>query len=183
MKIIRFFVSFSCFPALRPRRFGEPTAASRKRKKVIADLEKRIANESGRFQKLQKGRAATEERVRRLARQIDSRNQLLDETEKQASLLREGIARKDSVAGDLASTLERNRAQYAEMVGLPQLPSQQLPDIPLFVGFRRRGPENHRFARGRRDARTQDARHRAGSPSRSARRRRSSTAATVRSTR
>ena len=87
-----------------------------KQKKVIADLEKRIANEERAISKLQKGRAATEERVRRLARQIDSRNQLLDETEKQASLLREEIARKDSVAGDLASTLERNRAQYAAMV-------------------------------------------------------------------
>ena len=87
-----------------------------KQKKVIADLEKRIASEEREISKLQKGRAATEERVRRLARQIDSRNQLLDETEKQASLLREEIARKDSVAGDLASTLERNRSEYAEMV-------------------------------------------------------------------
>ena len=89
---------------------------SRIQKKVIADLEKRIASEEREISKLQKGRAATEERVRRLARQIDSRNQLLDETEKQASLLREEIARKDSVAGDLASTLERNRSEYAEMV-------------------------------------------------------------------
>ena len=87
-----------------------------KQKKVIADLEKRIANEEREIAKLQKGRAANEERVRRLARQIDSRNQLLDETEKQALLLREEIARKDSVAGDLAATLERNRAQYADMV-------------------------------------------------------------------
>ncbi len=87
-----------------------------KQKQIIADLEKRIANEEREISKLQKGRADTEERVRRLARQIDSRNQLLDETEKQASILREEIARKDSVAGDLASTLEQNRSQYAEMV-------------------------------------------------------------------
>lgn len=87
-----------------------------RQKKVIADLEKRIANEEREIAKLQKGRAASEERVRRLARQIDSRTQLLDETEKEASLLREEIARKDSVAGDLASTLTRNREEYAEMV-------------------------------------------------------------------
>ena len=53
-------------------------------KRVIAALEKRIANEEKEISKLQQGRTATEERVRRLARQIDSRNQLLDETEKQA---------------------------------------------------------------------------------------------------
>ena len=87
-----------------------------KQKRVIADLEKRIANEEREISKLRKGRADNEERVRRLARQIDSRNHLLDETEKQASLLREEIARKDSVAGDLDSALARNRAQYAEMV-------------------------------------------------------------------
>ena len=49
-------------------------------KKVIAALEKRIATEEREISKLQKGRSDSEERVRRLARQIDSRNQLLDET-------------------------------------------------------------------------------------------------------
>lgn len=51
------------------------------------------------------------------------RNQLLDETEKQACLLREEIARTDSVAGNLSATLSRDRAQYGEMVArsLPQL--------------------------------------------------------------
>ena len=79
-------------------------------KKVIAALEKRIATEEREISKLQKGRSDSEERVRRLARQIDSRNQLLDETEKQARLLREEIARTDS------ATLSRDRAQYSEMV-------------------------------------------------------------------
>lgn len=85
-------------------------------KKVIAALEKRIATEEQEISKLQKGRSDSEERVRRLARQIDSRNQLLDETEKQARLLREEIARTDSVAGNLSATLSRDRAQYGEMV-------------------------------------------------------------------
>ena len=85
-------------------------------KKVIAALEKRIATEEQEISKLQKGRSDSEERARRLARQIDSRNQLLDETEKQARLLREEITRTDSVAGNLSATLERDRAQYGEMV-------------------------------------------------------------------
>ena len=85
-------------------------------KRVIAALEKRIATEEQEISKIQKGRTATEERVRRLARQIDSRNQLLDETEKQARLLRGEIARTDSAAGNLSAKLERDRAQYGEMV-------------------------------------------------------------------
>ena len=91
-------------------------AQIREQKRIIASLEKRIAAEEREISKLKEGRAATEERIRRLARQIDSRNQLLEETEKEASLLREEIARKDSVAGGLSAALERNREQYAAMV-------------------------------------------------------------------
>ena len=90
--------------------------AIEEQKRVIAALEKRIADEERAISKIQEGRAATEERVRRLARQLDSRNQLLEETEKQVRLLRKEISRTDSVAGDLSSALERNRTQYAEMV-------------------------------------------------------------------
>ena len=85
-------------------------------KRVIAALEKKIANEEQEIARLKKGRAATEERVGRLARQIESRNQLLEETEKQAGMLREEIARKDSVAENLSASLTRNREQYAAMV-------------------------------------------------------------------
>lgn len=84
-------------------------------KRVIAAIEKRIADEEAQIAKLKKGRAASEERVRLLARQIDSRNQLIDANERQARLLEEEIAHTDSVAGDLAATLQRYREQYGEM--------------------------------------------------------------------
>jgi len=84
-------------------------------KRVIATLEKKIAAEEQQIAKLKKGRAATEERARRLARQIESRHWLLDETETQARLLREEIARKDSVAGGLSAECGRLRAQYGAM--------------------------------------------------------------------
>ena len=85
-------------------------------KRVIAALEKKIANEEAQIARLQKGRAAGEERVQRLALQIGSRNQLIDETEKQAELLRAEIARKDSVAGNLSVVLEQTRTQYIAMI-------------------------------------------------------------------
>lgn len=96
--------------------FSQNDSRIEEQKKRIASLEKRIAEEEREIAKVQKGRAATEERVRRLARQVDSRNQLLEETEKEACLLREDIARTDSVAGDLTAALDRNKTQYAEMV-------------------------------------------------------------------
>ena len=97
-----------------------PVAAQNDRierqKRIIADLEQRIARGEREIASIKKGRAATEERLRRLARQIDSRSQLLDATEQQAELLRLEIERTDSVAGDLSAALERNRQQYGAMV-------------------------------------------------------------------
>ncbi len=84
-------------------------------KRIIAALEKKIAAEEASLSKIQQGKAATEERARGLARQIDSRTQLLEATQRQESLLRAEILRTDSVAGDLTKSLQRNRAQYAEM--------------------------------------------------------------------
>lgn len=86
------------------------------KKRVIANLEKSIADQEAQIAKLKKGRAANEERVRLLARQIEQRSALIDETEKQARLLQQEIDRTDSVAGSLSATLERYRAQYTEMV-------------------------------------------------------------------
>ena len=47
--------------------------AIEEQKRVIAALEKRIADEERAISKIQEGRAATEERVRRLARQLQRR--------------------------------------------------------------------------------------------------------------
>ena len=85
-------------------------------KRVIAALEKKIANEEQEIARLKKGRAATEERVGRLARQIESRNQLLEETEKQAGLLREEMARRDSVAENRGASPTRPRDRSAAVV-------------------------------------------------------------------
>ena len=84
-------------------------------RKAIAALEKKIAAEEAQIAKLKKGRSATEERARRLAKQIEARNQLLTETEREASLLREEIRRTDSLANDLSASLERNRMLYRQL--------------------------------------------------------------------
>jgi peptidoglycan hydrolase CwlO-like protein len=83
---------------------------------LIADLEKQIAREEQEISKLKKGRASAEETVRRLARQIDSRNQLLDVTERDARKLEVEVARTDSVARGLSASLDAHKRRYAEMV-------------------------------------------------------------------
>ena len=85
-------------------------------RRLIADLEKQIAREEQEISKLKKGRASAEETVRRLARQIDSRNQLLDVTQKDADKLEVEVARANGTADSLATLLADYKARYAEMV-------------------------------------------------------------------
>ena len=84
--------------------------------KVVADLERKIAEEERQLNQLRSGKKATEETVRRLSRQIESRSQLLDETEKRARALRSELNRTSSVADSLTKQLQRHREAYAEMV-------------------------------------------------------------------
>lgn len=83
-------------------------------KKAIAALEKKIAAEEAAIGKLQKSRKTTEERARRLARQIEQRNQLLTATEREASRVEKEVARSSHMADSLAQALEHNRQQYNE---------------------------------------------------------------------
>ena len=85
-------------------------------KKVVADLERKIAEEERQLTKLRTGKKTTEETVRRLSRQIESRSQLLYETEKQSKALRGELNRTGNVADSLSKQLQRHREQYAEMV-------------------------------------------------------------------
>lgn len=85
-------------------------------KRTIEALEKRIADEEKRIAGLKKGRATAEEKARLLARQIESRSELLTASEREEELLLEEIARTDSVAGDLETQLDHRREQYAAMV-------------------------------------------------------------------
>ena len=84
-------------------------------KKAIAALEKKIAAEEAAIGKLQKSRKTTEERARRLARQIEQRNQLLNATEREASRVEKEVARSSHMADSLAQALEHNRQQYNEL--------------------------------------------------------------------
>lgn len=108
------FLLLCCTVQLAAGQSADSKIAAQKR--LIADLEKQIAREEQEISKLKKGRASAEEQVRRLARQIDSRNRLLDETRRDARTLEEEVGRADSAARSLSASLDRHRQRYAEMV-------------------------------------------------------------------
>ena len=85
-------------------------------KRVIANLEKRIAEDERKIENLKSSKKNSQERVKLLTRQIESRNTLLNANRKQMNLLNRDISRTDSTARKLTAQLEQSRAQYAELV-------------------------------------------------------------------
>lgn len=82
------------------------------KRKAIAALEKRIAEEERAIGKLQKNRKNTEERARRLARQIASRRDLLTQTEAEQSRVEGELNETSRLSDSLQQTLTRSREQY-----------------------------------------------------------------------
>lgn len=115
MKVLRYILTLSLLLILHGTLSAQNEQKIAAQRKAIASLEKQIAAEEAEIKKLKKSRTVTEERARKLARQIEKRNQLLAETEREADLVRGEIAHTDSIAGSLNSSLERNRALYAEL--------------------------------------------------------------------
>ncbi len=85
-------------------------------KQIVERLERRIEQGERELAGIKKDRSSAERRARQLARQIESRNDLLAESEKQERLLLGEVERADSLAGELNSALVRSKARYAEMV-------------------------------------------------------------------
>lgn len=95
---------------------GQNSAQIAAQKELIARLEQQIARQERELSQLKRGRAQSEERVRQLARQIDSRNQLLEAQERQAKLLEAQLRETDHLADSLSGALDRNRELYGAMV-------------------------------------------------------------------
>lgn len=101
-------------PATAQKGSAERRIAAQKRE--IEAIEKRIAEEEQRIAGLRKGRASAEEKARLLARQLESRNELLGASQREEALLMDEVARTDSTAGRLSGELQLRRTQYAGMV-------------------------------------------------------------------
>lgn len=92
------------------------TAEITKQRSVVSTLEKQIADGEREIESLRKGRAATEVKVRTLANQIEARNRLLTERNREATTLRQEISDADKTTTQLDAELTKERGYYAEMV-------------------------------------------------------------------
>lgn len=99
--------------------FVAPLAAQQKladQKKIVERLERQIAEGEKELAGIKKDRSSAEQRVSRLARQIENRNDLLAESEERRRELLAEVERTDSAVGSLNAARLRSRARYAEMV-------------------------------------------------------------------
>lgn len=116
MKLLHILLSALLLLVVTPTVTAQVDRRVEEQKKAIAALEKKIAAEEAAIGKIQKSRRTTEERARRLARQIEQRNQLLNETEREASRVEKEVKRSGRVADSLQKALDHNRTQYNELV-------------------------------------------------------------------
>ncbi len=86
------------------------------RKREIERLEKQIANQEKEISELKKGRSTAEQRARKLARQIESRNDLIERSEAEELEVKAEVARTDSSLRRLNADLAALKEQYGEMV-------------------------------------------------------------------
>lgn len=111
---ILLFTLFSVLPLS-----AQKSASSRKvddQKRVVERLEQQIAQGEKELAGIKKDRTSAEQRTRRLARQIEKRNDLLAASEGRRRELQAEVERTDSVAGMLNAALLQSRSRYAEMV-------------------------------------------------------------------
>ncbi len=96
--------------------YGQDSSEIDAQKRKIAELERKISSQEQEISKIQKGRTSTESKLRSLANQIESRNDLLEATEKSAKRIERERDESQRRADSLADALDENREQYAEMV-------------------------------------------------------------------
>ncbi len=85
-------------------------------KKIIAAIEKQIAQGEKDISSIRKDRSATESRVQSLALQVEQRNRLLEAHQTQLSLLKEEIALSSQHSLELNGELVHEQEIYGQMV-------------------------------------------------------------------
>ncbi len=85
-------------------------------KRIIANLERQVADGEKRVTSLRKDRATKERQVASLAEQIEARGRLLEAQNEQVRLLRGEISQNSKRLSELNAELEGERKLYAEMV-------------------------------------------------------------------
>ena len=94
----------------------EEKARIEEQRRIIKELEDKIEQDEKKLSLIKKDKSTAQQRVTSITRQINSRNQLLNRTEKEIDNIEDDIKRNDKLIDQTERQIDYERERYAEMV-------------------------------------------------------------------
>ncbi len=95
---------------------AEEKARIAEQRRIVEQLEKELEEDEKKLKSIKKDKSTAQQRVRNITRQINSRNQLLNRTEREIGSIERSITRNDSLLRQTQDSYNTEKENYAEMV-------------------------------------------------------------------
>ena len=102
--------------AMSQKQSAEEKARIAEQRRIIEQLERELEEDEKNLKSIKKDKSTAQQRVRNITRQINSRNQLLNRTEREIGSIERSISRNDSLLRQTEQSYATERERYAEMV-------------------------------------------------------------------
>ena len=102
--------------AMSQKQSAEEKARIAEQRRIIEQLERELEEDEKNLKSIKKDKSTAQQRVRNITRQINSRNQLLNRTEREIGSIERSISRNDSLLRQTEQSYNTERERYAEMV-------------------------------------------------------------------
>ena len=102
--------------AMSQKQSAEEKARIAEQRRIIEQLERELEEDEKNLKSIKKDKSTAQQRVRNITRQINSRNQLLNRTEREIGSIERSILRNDSLLRQTEQSYNTERERYAEMV-------------------------------------------------------------------
>ena len=102
--------------AMSQKQSAEEKARIAEQRRIIEQLERELEEDEKNLKSIKKDKSTAQQRVRNITRQINSRNQLLNRTEREIGSIERSISRNDSLLRQTEQSYATERERYAETV-------------------------------------------------------------------
>ena len=102
--------------AMSQKQSAEEKARIAEQRRIIEQLERELEEDEKNLKSIKKDKSTAQQRARNITRQINSRNQLLNRTEREIGSIERSISRNDSLLRQTEQSYNTERERYAEMV-------------------------------------------------------------------
>jgi peptidoglycan hydrolase CwlO-like protein len=102
--------------AMSQKQSAEEKARIAEQRRIIEQLERELEEDEKNLKSIKKDKSTAQQRVRNITRQINSRNQLLNRTEREIGSIERSIVKNDSLLSQTQQSYTAEKENYAEMV-------------------------------------------------------------------